>query len=227
MLAALSSCLRCFLALFFAFGLFPALHAQSTEADLKGRLMNKSLYLRGCWRDDTLHFDSTGQLRGNSDPVTFTLSGFELKTLHLKRDKLVLEGRRVGLELRDNKQQRVPLNVGKVNDPEDEAMRIDIAASPSGDYGPALDTVFANGVAEFVPLLPSYWRDYAVKNFIPAAPSTAPATVATPGPVQSAGVRPTQNHGVSAAESSHQSCCMPRSQSSTMQHDGSGTAELP
>jgi TonB family protein len=175
-----SSILLCLLALSSACAFAPALYAQSTESDLKARLMDKPLYLRGCWRDDTLRFDSTGHLKGNSDPVTFTLSGFELQGLHLKQDKLVLEGRRVGLEFRDNKQLRVPLNVGKPNHPEDESMQIDIAASSSGDYGPALDAVFVNDLSELVPSLPSYWKSYATKNFILADPSTTPTASATP-----------------------------------------------
>jgi TonB family protein len=153
----------------------PPTHAQSAEADLKSRLMDKPLYLRGCWRDDKLHFDSTGRLKGSSNPVTFTLSGFDLYTLHLKRDTLVLEGRRIVLELRDNKQRRVPLKVGKPEDPEDEPIKIEIEANPSGDYGPALDAIFANGLAELVPSMPSYWKSYAIKNFIPADQSSVPA----------------------------------------------------
>jgi TonB family protein len=149
--------------------------------------MDKPLYLRGGWRDDKLHFDSTGQLKGHSDPVTFTLSGFELRTLHLKQDKLILEGRRIGLELQGNKQLRVPLNVGKLGSPEDESIDIDIAAGPTGDYGPALDTIFANGLAELAPSLPSYWKAYAAKNFTPAATaansSTAPVVSAATDPV--------------------------------------------
>jgi TonB family protein len=178
--------LCCLLVLLSACALVPPLRAQSSEFDLKARLMDKPLYLRGCWRDDTLHFDSAGQLKGNSGPVTFTLGGFELQTVHLKQDKLVIEGRRVGLELRDDKQRRVPLNVGKPNQREDESMHIDIAASPSGDYGPALDAVFANGLAELVPSLPSYWKGYAAKNFIPAGLSTTPVAGATSDPVQQA-----------------------------------------
>jgi TonB family protein len=172
--------LRCLLVLATACALVRPLRAQSSESDLKARLMDKPLYLRGCWRDDRLHFDSAGRLKGNSDPVTFTLSGFELQTLHLRQDKLVLEGRRVGLELRDNKQLRVPLNVGKPNHPEDEFIQIDIAASPSGDYGSALDAVFVNNLSELVPLLPSYWKAYAAKNFIPADSSATPTVPATP-----------------------------------------------
>jgi TonB family protein len=158
----------------------PALpaQAQSTEAELKSRLSDKPLYLRGCWRDDKLHFDSAGRPKDNSDPVTFTLSGFDLYTLHLKRDMLVLEGRRVGLELRDNKQRRVPLRVGKPEDPEDEPIKIEIEANSSGDYGPALDAIFANGLAELVPSMPFYWKSYAIKNFIPADQSPVTATPA-------------------------------------------------
>jgi TonB family protein len=176
--------LRCLLALLSACALVPALHAQSSESDLKARLMDKPLYLRGCWRDDTLQFDSSGQLKRSSGVVSFTLGGFDLKTLHLKKDKLVLEGRRVGLELGDNKQLRVPLNVGKLGSPEDESIHIDIAASPNGDYGPALDAIFADGLAELAPSLPSYWRVYATKNFIPVD-SAVPSSTKSLAPTKS------------------------------------------
>jgi TonB family protein len=146
--------------------------------------MKQPLYLRGCWRDDTLHFDSSGQLKDDSGPVTFTLSGFDLRSIHLKHDRLILEGRRVGLELHDQKQIRVPLNVGKPNHPEDESMHIEIAASPSGDYGRALDAIFTNGLAELVSSMPLYWKAYAAKNFIPSDSSTTPAapTASAPTP---------------------------------------------
>jgi TonB family protein len=131
--------------------------------------MNKPLYLRGFWRDDKLRFDATGLLIGKSAPVSFTLSGFELKKANLKQDKLILEGRRIGLELAANKQQRVPVDVGKANYFEDEPIHIEIAASPAGDYGPALDAIFVDGLAGLVPSLPFYWTNYAQKNFLPPA----------------------------------------------------------
>jgi TonB family protein len=186
--ASFSSCLRHLLLLFCTFGLLPALHAQSTEADIKTRLMNKPLYLRGFWRDDKLHFDSTGHLKGNSGRVTFTLSGFDLKKVHLKQDKLILEGRRVGLELAANKEQRVPVNVGNVNNPEDESMHIEITASSTGDYGPALDGIFVDSLAGLVSSLPFYWTGYAQKNFLPAGTAigspTVPTTSIAPAPIQ-------------------------------------------
>lgn len=133
--------------------------------------MDKPLYLRGFWRDEKLHFDSTGHLLGNSDPLTFTLSGFDLKKVHLKQDKLILEGRRVGLELTANKKIRVPL---------DASIQIDIAASPTGDYGPALDNIFVNDLADLVPSLPFYWKTYASKNFIPTGNTDASPTTQKP-----------------------------------------------
>jgi len=152
-------------------------HAQSTEAGLNSRLMGKPLYLRGFWRDDTLHFDSTGHLHGTSGPVTFTLSGFDLKKFHLKQNKLILEGNRVGLEFADNKQKRVTLQVGDGRHHKDESMHIEIDANPNGDYGPALDAIFVEGIANLVPSLPFYWKNYAEKNFlaIAAAPLNQPA----------------------------------------------------
>lgn len=145
----------CLSALLCIFSLFPALHAQSSEADIKAQLMGKPLYLRGFWRDDTLHFDAAGHLTNSSTPFPFTLSGFQLKKVHLKQNKLILEGRRVGLKLADNKQIRVSL---------DPPIQIDIAASPTGDYGQALDAIFANGLADLVPSLPFYWKTYASKT---------------------------------------------------------------
>jgi TonB family protein len=155
-----------------------AVQAQSNEADINGRLWNKPLYLRGCWRDDTLHFDSNGKLKGKSDPVTFTLAGFELKKLELKPNKLVLNGKRMGLELADNKQKRVSLN----------SMHIEIEASPTGDYGSALDAIFVEGLAGLVPSLPFYWTSYAQKNFLPVATAvsspTVPIASIAPAPMQ-------------------------------------------
>lgn len=194
-----SSRLLCFFLFLCSCGFPSALQAQSTEADLNARLMDKSLYLRGCWRDDNLHFDSAGQLEGKSDPVTFTLCGFELKSLQVKQDKLILEGRRIGLELGDHKQLRVPLNIGKPGHPEDESMRIEIAASPSGDYSPALDSIFAKDLAELIPSMPSYWQPYALKNFTASDSATTPDTPLTNPPQQPAGSPDTKPRRIGGA----------------------------
>ncbi|WP_433967588.1 hypothetical protein [Tunturiibacter gelidiferens] len=164
-----SSRARYIFAVIFASSLFPSLHAQSTEADIKAKLKDKPLYLRGFWREDDLHFDSTGQLIGKSGTVTFTICGFGLKAIDLKLDKLILDGTRVGLELSGDRKKRVSLN---------KHMHIEIAASPNGDYGPALDAIFADGLDRLVPSLHTYWKSYAEKNFLPASVTPPMATPA-------------------------------------------------
>jgi TonB family protein len=82
------------------------------------------------------------------------------------------------------KQRRVPLNAGKPNDPIDDSMKIEIAAPPSGDYDLALDAIFVNGLAELVPSMPSYWKTYAAKNFMPTDTTTTTATSTASDPVQ-------------------------------------------
>jgi len=174
-----SSRARSILVFLFAFSLVPALKAQSTEADIKTRLMNQPLFLRGCWGDDKLHFDYAGNLREKSSVVAFTLCGFEFKDVLLKQDKLVLEGRRIGLELKDDEQFRVPLNAGKIGSQEDESIHLEVAASPTGNYGPALDAIFVNGLPNLIPSMPSYWKPYALKYFIPMDEADASTTEQT------------------------------------------------
>jgi TonB family protein len=170
---------HCILALLCTCSFAIPAHAQSTEAELNSRLMGKPLYLRGFWRDDNLHFDSTGHLLGTSGPVTFTLSGFDLKKIHLKQNKLILEGHRVGLELANDKQKRVTLQVGDPHQPEDESLHIEIDTDPAGNYGPALDAIFVEGITDLVPSLPFYWKKYAQKNFLPAVAASTTQTTST------------------------------------------------
>jgi TonB family protein len=139
---------------------------QSTEADLKGRLLNKPLYLRGLWAEDSLKFDSDGKIRTKSTNRPFTVCGVDIHHIQLKSDKLVLTGDRAGLELAPMK--RIPL---------EETIQVEIAAPPAGDYGAALDQIFATDLADLTPSLPVYWQPYALKHFLPA-----PEIVVEPAP---------------------------------------------
>lgn len=154
----------------------PALHAQSTDADLVSRLKGKPLYLRGCWNKDNLHFDSTGKLIDKANRITITLCGFDLEGIQLKKDKLVVDGERVGLEFHGDKMSRVKLAVGDPHRPERETIHVEIDAPADGDYTPALDAIFVNDLADMVPTLPFWWQPYAQKHFVQnvAATSTNP-----------------------------------------------------
>lgn len=93
-----------------------------------------------------------------------------MKSIRIDQDKLILDGHRVGLELKDNQQSRITLR---------ESIHIEIAKSPNGNYGPALDVVFADGLTNLVPWLPSYWQPYAQKHLLPTP------TMPNPTPPQS------------------------------------------
>jgi len=159
--------------------------AQSTQDAIKARLKNQPLYLRGFWRDSDLRFDSSGHLKGHSDPVSFTLSGFEFASIAIKPNQLVLTGQRMVVEFRGNKVKRVPILTGAPSSPEYLEIKVAIDAPPNGDYTQALDAVFANGLAEIVPSLPFYWKGYAASNFLPAGPAGAPSA-----PMQASVSRP-------------------------------------
>ena len=126
-----------------------ALHAQSTEAAIKDRLLHKPLYLRGLWMESKLAFDADGKPTGKVTPFPFTLSGIDIEKVKLGSGKLEIEGKRVGLEFEKDTPKRVGLS---------DKIHLQIARPPSGDYGAALDAVFAPEVADLVPNLPSYWE---------------------------------------------------------------------
>jgi hypothetical protein len=146
---------------------------QSTEPEIKARLKDKPLYLRGCWRDTHLSFDADGKLVGQSLPVSFTLSGFEFRSAHLKKDKLQVEGTRIGVEFIKEKPQRVSLG---------RTIKVDIALPANGDFAPALDAIFADGLAELAPVMPPYWQRWAKSKLSPPEPGDA-AKAKTPAPV--------------------------------------------
>jgi TonB family protein len=179
----------------------PALHAQSTETEIKTRLINKPLYLRGVWADNTLRFDPSGHLLGTAQSLPFTLCGFELKKIRVEQDKLVIEGLRVGLELADGRQKRVTLRKHGTN----ERIHIEVAASSDGNYGTALDAIFADGLADMVPAMPSYWKSYAQKNFLPAAANslTPASTSSDPAQVASTAGVPSQKSLPPQTEKAH------------------------
>jgi TonB family protein len=135
------------------------LFAQTSEADLKTRLVDKPLYLRGEWEGDKLKFDASGQLLGSSKMLPFTLSGMDVQKVKLDDKGLTLDGKRVGVEFNWDQLARVVIK--------GESIRLHIDRPAGGDYSHALDRVFAT-LPELVPTLPIYWQTYAQQFLIPA-----------------------------------------------------------
>jgi TonB family protein len=71
--------------------------AAVTEAALRQMLVGHFLYLRGGYLDNSLAFDESGKLIGNSPSGSYTLSVIHVDSLSLTRHKLELRGARYGL----------------------------------------------------------------------------------------------------------------------------------
>jgi len=141
-------------------GLASGLRAQTTEAEIKARLVGKPLYLRGFWANDKLKFDSTGSLTSKSPIGPFTLCGVEVSEVRVRPDELTIDARRIGLEFQNKIPVRVPLNTSTTKDQEDEKIHIQIAAPLTGDYTTTLNAIFVDGLPDVVPLLSAYWQPY-------------------------------------------------------------------
>jgi TonB family protein len=159
------------------------MYAQSTEEGIAARLFNKPLYLRGSYHEDNLHFDAAGKLLSTSTPLAFTLCGVDIWKVQLQPDKLILEGKRVGIEFVGDVPKRVQLK-GSGFSIKGESIHIEIDGAQ--DFGPALNAIFANGLADLAPSLPDYWQPYAHKHFLVPV-DTAPPLKPKPKPDKSAG----------------------------------------
>jgi TonB family protein len=136
---------------------FPScLVAQNSQKDLGDRLVKKPLYLRGQCAHDKVSFDEAGHVIGSADRITFTLSGFEARSVKLTGRELVVEGRRIGLEFDHDRPKRVEL----------EDMTLRIKRPANDDFTPALNTIFTDDLADLAPQLPSYWQSFAKIHFL-------------------------------------------------------------
>ncbi len=74
----------------------PEIHT-ITEDELKQQFAGKTLFLRGGYFGNELHFDVHGQYAGSSPKASYTLSLIEIDKVHLAKRRLEFEGIRYGL----------------------------------------------------------------------------------------------------------------------------------
>ncbi len=67
------------------------------EDELKQQLVGKTLYLRGGYLDNSLHFDENGKLAGNSPQASYTLSLVVIDHVRAEKHRIELDGERYGL----------------------------------------------------------------------------------------------------------------------------------
>ncbi len=150
--------------------------AQSTESDIRNRMVGKHLFLRGAWGENKLTFDASGKPARPYARVSFTEAGMDVDRIHLKPGVLTIEGQRTGLEFDTNGKMKRVMISGLAYDG-----HIVVEITGANDYNEALSAVFADDLASLVPTLPAYWQSYAHCYFTsPAASgvSVGPATLA-------------------------------------------------
>ncbi len=169
--------------------------AQSTGDAISARLKGQPLYLRSGWGEDKLKFDADGQPQKQYKEVTFTEAGIDVRSVKVSGDRLLIRGQRMGVVFPKGTPTRVPMTgrgyTGSIS--------IEVQGVPGGDFGKALDVIFAPDLVSLVPSMPIYWQDYARKNLpsptaasgvIKVAPGSQPTAVSSEtithvgGPVQ-------------------------------------------
>ena len=139
--------------------------AQIGEADIASRLIGRPLYLRCLCAEDKLTFDAEGKATDSSSKSSFTVSGIEVEGLRLEKHRLVLGGRRIGLDLSQATPERVALQQRGRWSSHDERMYLVIASPTDGNYQKALDAVFTEEIADLAPGMSSAWRTFAREHF--------------------------------------------------------------
>lgn len=134
----------------------------STGQIIAEKLIGKPLFLRGFWASDSLKFNAVGQPDTPVQTLPFTESGIDVRAVHMENGSLVIEGQRMALVFLPNEQIR---RVAAKTDQYSGAIRLEIQGDASGDYGKALETIFASDLADLTPSLPPYWQSYAAKHF--------------------------------------------------------------
>jgi len=149
-----------------AFAMLSGASAQTTEADIAARLVDKPLLLRGFWAQDKLRFHADGTPVDLYAAESFTESAIDVKAVHLRDDSLFIEGQRVGLRFdRDGNMSRVPMfGKGLLSSP--EKISIHIEGTAGSDYQQATHAIFADNPAEIADSLPECWQPYARQHFL-------------------------------------------------------------
>jgi len=72
-----------------------------SETQLRQLLVGKTVYLRGGYLDNTLHFDDRGRLIDHSPQGSFTLCMIQVDKVHVSKRKVEFQGQRYALHFLD------------------------------------------------------------------------------------------------------------------------------
>jgi hypothetical protein len=141
------------------------------DSGWRKKLLERPLYLRGFWTENTLEFDAAGQPLKVAHPGPLTLSGIDVRSVSVKGTKMVISGNRIGLvAVAGGRLERrlitsttliLPSLLKDKEFKAAEEMKLTVHADASGNFDAPLKAIFADGLAEFSTSVPEYWRCYA------------------------------------------------------------------
>lgn len=139
--------------------LMAAGNAQTTDVQrIRQQYLNKPLMLRGFYSGDSLRYDSSGRLAGNSTVGDWTTDGIlQLNDVSLTDHVLTLEARRLVVVSRENEFQFL-VNALQKRREKTPHLEITIEMESSQQADAALSRVFLTPQDVFAGLVPDYWK---------------------------------------------------------------------
>lgn len=125
------------------------------EATLRAKYDQKVLMLRNFYQDDRLEFDSTGGVKGNAHPGSWTIGRVRITKIKLQANRLELDGVRVAdvYDIKASKFSSVRTS---------QKVRIVVARDAHGaPIDEALSRVFLTDSEKLADLVPPYWKAFA------------------------------------------------------------------
>lgn len=142
--------------------------ASDVEQHLRDEYRNKTLILRNFYGGNSLHFESSGNLREGAIPGDWTVDGVvHVEDITLSGDHLKIRARRMHLGWeRGSGLEELHDQVGKGKPDKDEkktrALEIEADLGPGGATAEATDAAFAriflSSQDSFAELVPAYWK---------------------------------------------------------------------
>ena len=133
---------------------------EQLEHALNHQYKNQTYTFRVPFFRDSQEYDSNGKLITYPGEGPWTIYGrVMIKKIKLEPTRVVIEGQRIGTELRKNK-----LSPLKLDHPMELQIDLTQPLSSTDQFESLLNRVFASTKEEFLASVPEFWREYLEKN---------------------------------------------------------------
>jgi TonB family protein len=137
------------------------------EKKLKAQLQGKTVVIRGLYDGNQLHYDQTGQIKGDVPIGSWTLFGYaQIDSLHLGDDQLKLRAQRQSVRFDGDTNKRKPHEI--VGPPVEITIDAPAGASEQTLLA-ALQGVFLGSAEQLTDIAPPYWQSF-LRGMTPTEP---------------------------------------------------------